>query len=145
VLPPALLLLPFELGDREADADAFCAHAIREEWGYLSEPPGNARARAKALMRGSDALYAEILRQNAQLARCIHYEAPTIILHAEGYALQHAVDALFGPPSLRARRRNLRRLIDLLAYRVDEHSEGEGDPSVLDRTLQAGLLARAAS
>jgi hypothetical protein len=145
VLPPALRLLPWELGDREADPDAFCAHAIREEWGYRAKPPASEVARANSLFRGTDALYAEIIRCNVQLAQCIHHEAPAVILRAESYALQRAVDALFGPPSLRARRRNLRRLIDLLAYRVDVHSDGEGDPAVLDRTLQASALARAAS
>jgi DNA-directed RNA polymerase subunit beta' len=145
VLPPALRLLRYELGDREADPDAFCAYAIREEWGYLPKPPAGALSRAKALMRGADALYAEILRRNVQLAQCLHYEAPALILRAESYELQRAVDALFGPPSLRAARRNLRRLIDLLAYRLDERFLGEDNLGEIDRTLQAALLSRATS
>lgn len=52
--------------------------------------------RYDAKLVGVNALYAELVRRNRMVARCIEKEAPTMIMNHELELLQGALDALFG-------------------------------------------------
>ncbi len=52
--------------------------------------------RYDAKLVGVNALYAELIRRNRMVARCIEKEAPTMIMDHELELLQGALDALFG-------------------------------------------------